>query len=135
MLFAELCLSCSQLCLQELKHYSQAVQDLEQALVLESGNKAFAKELDRLKQDCAEQRKQRAVLKQLDNSRSLSNSHGNSQSSTTLSSSNDGAIPKAAEKPDQAESKPKGPSKAMTDLQSLQKLVTDLQTAGEHRQK
>ncbi|DBA92213.1 TPA: hypothetical protein ACH3X1_015922 [Trebouxia sp. C0004] len=57
---------------KELKHFSEAYRDLQQALELEPANKAFAKERERLKQDCAEQRKQRAVLKQLHNVNSQS---------------------------------------------------------------
>ena len=48
-----------------MKHYSEATQDLQRALELEPSNKVFAKELDQLQMDVAEQRKQRAVLKQL----------------------------------------------------------------------
>ena len=53
------------MCLQELKHYPEASNDLQLALKLEPNSRVFAKELDQLKFDVAELRKQRAVLRQL----------------------------------------------------------------------
>lgn len=58
--------------MQALQHYNEAVQDLQQALKLEPSSKAFAKELDTVRKDCAEARKQRAVLKQLNGNSNLS---------------------------------------------------------------
>ena len=103
---------------QELKHYSEAVKDLQQALDLEPNNKTFAKELDRLKQDCTEQRKQRAVLKQqLDSGNSLSQNPHVSVSAKQ---------PVAQQKGDTLVS-----AGGVNNLQVLQNLVASLQTAGD----
>jgi len=102
--------------LQELKHFSEAARDLQQALELEPANKGFAKELERLKQDCAEQRKQRAVLKQLYNV--------NSQSSSASAAS----IAKQTTGEQQGQSLSAG--KPVKDLQRLQQLMQALHIAG-----
>lgn len=73
-------------CSQALYHYSEAMQDLQQAIQLEPDNKAFAKELDTVRKDAAEAKKQRAVLKQLNSNSSLS-----AKPSTTASDSGSSA--------------------------------------------
>lgn len=93
------------------------MKDLQQALDLEPNNKTFAKELDRLKQDCTEQRKQRAVLKQLDNGNSLSQNPHVSVSAKQ---------PVAQQKGDTLVS-----AGGVKNLQVLQNLVASLQTAGD----
>ncbi len=102
---------------QELKHFSEAAKDLQRALELDPSNKAFAKELERLKQDCAEQRKQRAVLKQLDCNNSMPS---NASASGTIKQPVVASNGTASEGPVQ-------------DLQRLEQLVTDLQAAGTSR--
>ncbi len=102
--------------LQELKHFSEAARDLQQALELEPVNKAFAKELERLKHDCAEQRKQRAVLKQLHNV--------NSQSSNASAASS--AKQTTGEQQDRSCSD----GEPVKDLQRVQQLMQALQIAG-----
>ncbi|DBA68482.1 TPA: hypothetical protein ACH3X2_013769 [Trebouxia sp. C0005] len=102
---------------KELKHFSEAYRDLQQALELEPANKPFAKELERLKQDCAEQRKQRAVLKQIHNADSQ------------LSNASTASIPK------QTTEEPQGRScfagEPVNDLQRVQQLTQALHIAGE----
>ena len=61
---------------QALQHYSEAVKDLQHALELEPANEGFNKELEAVKKDWAEMRKQRAVLKQLDGNSNLSSKAG-----------------------------------------------------------
>ena len=102
--------------LQELKHFSEAARDLQQALKLEPANKAFAKELERLKQDCAEQRKQRAVLKQLQNV--------NIQSSSASAAS----VPKQTTGEQQGRSCAAG--EPVKDLLRVQQLMQALHIAG-----
>ena len=109
-------LTASLFVLQELKHFSEAYRDLQQALELEPANKPFAKELERLKQDCAEQRKQRAVLKQIHNADSQ------------LSNASTASIPK------QTTEEPQGRScfagEPVNDLQRVQQLTQALHIAG-----
>ncbi len=102
--------------LQELKHCSEASRDLQQALELEPANKTFAKELERLKQDCAEQRKQRAVLKQLHNV--------NSQSS------NASAASIAKQTTGEQHGKSFSAGEPVKDLQRVQQLMQALHVAG-----
>ena len=117
------------LVVQELKHYSQALQDLQQALNIEPGNKAFAKELERLKQDCAEHRKQRAVLKQLNNSSGSSNISTSADSRDSAAQSvadqADADAARAQHNVEQADdSSSAGP---LTELHNMKKMVSELQ--------
>ncbi|KAL0026310.1 hypothetical protein WJX77_010157 [Trebouxia sp. C0004] len=102
---------------KELKHFSEAYRDLQQALELEPANKAFAKERERLKQDCAEQRKQRAVLKQLHNV--------NSQSS------NASAAFTAKQTLGEQQGRSFSAGEPVKDLQKVQQLMQALHVAGE----
>ena len=101
--------------LQALKHHAEAATDLEQALELQPGNKAFAKELDQLKQDCAEHSKQRSVLKQL--------------SSTNIPSSSPVSAP-AGQSGAEGHACAAASQGPVQDLQKLQQLMTSLQSAG-----
>ena len=102
--------------LQELKHFSEAARDLQQALELEPANKGFAKELERLKQDCAEQRKQRAVLKQLHNVNSQSSNASAASTAKQTNGEQQGRSVSAGE--------------PVKDLQRVQQLMQALHIAG-----
>lgn len=102
--------------LQELNHFSEAARDLEQALELEPANMAFAKELERLKQDCAEQRKQRTVLKQLHNVNSQSSNASAASTAKQITGEQQGRSFSAGE--------------PVNDLQRVQQLMQALHTAG-----
>ena len=102
--------------LQELKHFSEAARDLQQALELEPANKGFAKELEKLKQDCAEQRKQRAVLKQLHNVNSQSSNASAASTAKQTNGEQQGRSVSAGE--------------PVKDLQRVQQLMQALHIAG-----
>ncbi|DBA95261.1 TPA: hypothetical protein ACH3X3_013155 [Trebouxia sp. C0006] len=101
---------------KELKHFSEAARDLQQALELEPANKGFAKELERLKQDCAEQRKQRAVLKQLHNVNSQSSNASAASTAKQTNGEQQGRSVSAGE--------------PVKDLQRVQQLMQALHIAG-----
>ena len=114
------------LVIQELKHYSQALQDLQQALTIEPENKAFAKELERLKQDCAEHRKQRAVLKQIDSSNISASPAPKDRAAQSMVDQADGnaAIGAQLDVQQAGNSITQGPA---TDLHKMKMLVMELQ--------
>ena len=99
---------------QELKHYSQASQDLQQALQLQPSNKTFATALKQLELDIMEQRKQRAVAKQL------------STSSTEAVSP---AVTETAQQPTQGSASSRSTAHAHPVLE-LEALMKQLQGAG-----
>lgn len=99
-----------------MKHYSEASKDLQLALELEPNNKAFVKELDELKLDVAEHRKQRAVLRQ-------------------LAGSNSGSVSLPAEEAahQQSAEQPSSDTASAEPLVRFMEMITELRSAGAPR--